>query len=271
MIVQKAPIKINLMLHVIKKYAQGCHHLQSLVTFLDKGDEVYLTPSKQFDLNIKGPFAKGLEIGGNLLLKASYFISNIYPNEQKASFTLVKNIPIASGMGGGSSDAAAAILGLLRMWGRGTSLNEREELIKKSGVLGADVPLCLANLFFNEKYFWLDGTGKEGTFKFLNYKKPLFILLVNPLIELSTKDVFYNRVGNFDKPILAPLLDSDFLKNTKNSLEEVAVLKLPIIKKILHRLKSQRGCFVARMTGSGPTCFGLFHEKHDLDIALKQM
>ncbi len=265
------------MLHITDRQPSGFHHLQSLITFFGNGDQIEVQESDIFSLEIKGPFGKGLPIKDNLVLIAAEWIHELYPYQAKAHLTLTKNLPISSGIGGGSSDAATAISALIEMWELKLEESKKKELIKKSGLLGADVPVCLAHHLMNRSYFWIEGSGKEGLPEPLWKENPLAdysILLVNPKIAVSTPEIFrlYDRI--YDKPIEPPKKSSelmDFLLKTKNSLAKPTSEIVPEIKKILDVLRASDDCLLARMSGSGATCFGIYKDTQACEEAISKM
>eukprot|EP01037_Dinobryon_pediforme_P013456 gene13456-13571_t len=176
------------MLQITHKEESGFHYLQSLITFYGKGDQVEVAANNAFSLTVKGEFGKDLPIEGNLVLKAAEWLGGLYPDQSKASVTLSKNLPLSSGIGGGSSDAAATIAALLDLWGIDLNYSEKINLIKASAILGADIPVCLAYHLLGQNFFWIDGTGKEGKPEALWEEdfKEIYLLLVNPGIAVST-------------------------------------------------------------------------------------
>ena len=263
MTIHNAPAKINLMLQITHKEESGFHYLQSLITFYGKGDQIEITESNAFSLNISGEFGKDLQVQGNLVLMAAEWLVDMYPGHPKASLMLSKNLPISSGIGGGSSDAAATIAAMLDLWGLDLSHSQKINLIKASGVLGADVPVCLAHQLLDQNFFWLDGTGKEGepTPLWQDDPKDLYLVLVNPGVGVSTPSIFkaYDKV--YDEAILPPTSSDQllsFLKMTKNSLAPAACQLAPEISEVLKVLSHTPGCLLSRMSGSGATCFGIY-------------
>ncbi len=235
--IQTAYAKINLTLHVIGRRADGYHLLDSLVVFAAIGDRITLTPGP-LSLRVAGPFAAGLPVSeDNLCLRAARLAG------RDAAITLEKNLPVASGIGGGSADAAAVLRGL------GVRPARPE-------VLGADVPVCL-----NSVPVRMRGIGED-----LSPVPPLpdlHLVLVNPGVALSTPAVFAAllRRDNAPMPDLAewsglPAL-IDFLAACRNDLEPGAVALCPEIDAVLAGLREQ-GALLARMSGSGATCFGIF-------------
>ncbi len=255
------------MLQITHKEESGFHYLQSLITFYGKGDQVEVAANNAFSLTVKGEFGKDLPIEGNLVLKAAEWLGGLYPDQSKASVILSKNLPLSSGIGGGSSDAAATIAALLDLWGIDLNYSEKINLIKASAILGADIPVCLAYHLLGQNFFWIDGTGKEGKPEALWEEdfKEIYLLLVNPGIAVSTPSIFkaYDKIYDkiYDKPIMSPTSSDQllsFLKRTKNSLTSAARELVPEISEVLRALNQTPSCLLARMSGSGATCFGLY-------------
>lgn len=256
------PIKLNLMLHVTDKRADGYHNLQSLITFLNYGDQISISPADHFQFSISGSFASSLSnLSDNLVIKAANWVASLYGKSiNNISINLHKLIPISSGIGGGSSDAAATIYGLIKYWGMQLNNSEIDELIIKSGSLGADVPVCLSYQFYNNLYFFINGTGKEGAIPLL-CKNIFYYVLINPLKVISTPEAFKkNRV--FKEPIkILPQENNgdwliDFIKESDNTLKYAAGEFVPEIDKILE--VSRQGAVCSRLSGSGATCFAMF-------------
>ncbi|MDO5647693.1 4-(cytidine 5'-diphospho)-2-C-methyl-D-erythritol kinase [Paracoccus sp. (in: a-proteobacteria)] len=237
---EPAPAKLNLALHVTGRRDDGYHLLDSLVCFAGVGDVVTLTPGGP-SLTIDGPFAAGLSTTDNLCLRAADLAGGA------AQIALTKNLPVASGIGGGSADAAAVLRGLAQM---GHPLPRAPER------LGADVPVCLAG-----RPARMQGIGEHITP--LPPLPALHLVLVNPGIALSTPQVF-SALTCRDNPPLPPIpIFADlnalihWLRATRNDLEPPARQIAPVIGDVLDALTAQGAAF-ARMSGSGATCFGLF-------------
>lgn len=261
------------MLHVLGRCADGFHDLQSLITFLDKGDMLTLAPASRFSLEITGPFAQ--ELSGtpdNLISKAVRFMESYFQRQSTHQLTLHKNLPVGSGLGGGSSDAATTIVALLRDWEIFLDEAETAALIKAVGALGADVPVCLAYHLLGKNFFWLEGTGREGIFTPFTLTGPYYILLVNPGLPVATPAVFKKLELPYDPPLTFQNNDLlSFLGATHNRLTTPAISVCPAIQKILALLETQKGCLLARLSGSGATCFGLFHNENDVERAAKEI
>lgn len=237
-----APAKINLFLHVGEKRGDGFHNLESLAVFVDVGDELTFHASDALSLNVEGPFGGDLSPGGdNLVLKAARALN------ATARIVLTKNLPVASGVGGGSADAAAALRGLNQLCNLG-----RADLLEVAATLGSDVPVCLTS-----RGAWMEGRGEILTSVVI---PNMSLLLVNPRVSVSTADVFralQERSGLGARvPNGADLME--FLKSASNDLEAPALAIEPIIREVLDALGMLPGVLVARMSGSGATCFGIF-------------
>ena len=247
---EDAPAKINLALHVVGRRADGYHEIDSLAVFTALGDRVERMEAGP-PLAVAGPFAgalAALDPADNLVLKAARALGASVP------LRLVKRLPVASGLGGGSADAAAAIRLLSRMAGGG----DTERLADLARGLGADVPMCLASRPLRAR-----GIGERVS------PAPdlpdLPVVLVNPRRPVSTPAVFA-RLERRENPGLPRFLVSyptpaalaEWLAGTRNDLEAPAIAIEPSIGDALAALRRERGCLLARMSGSGATCFGLF-------------
>lgn len=259
------PAKVNLYLRVTGERPDGYHLLDSLVTFTDVGERLRVEEAEGFSLQVEGPFATALLEGDdNLVLRAARKLAEKFPQVKGGKFTLEKHVPIAGGLGGGSADAAAALKLLLQLYG--VSLSEKE-LHDIALSLGADVPMCL----------WSRPLHAEGVGEKL---KPASVpsmplVLVNPGLELPTAEVFAALGSEFASVSLPELLPEDaaalisLLIAQENHLETSAMRLRPEIRKVLEALKARRGCLLARMTGSGTTCFGIFSDGQSADLAAK--
>ncbi len=227
----RAPAKINLSLQVTGRRADGYHLLDSLVTFTEIGDILEVVPASEISLGIEGPFAEWLSAADNLVMKAANLLKRTAEragNEVPgATITLDKILPIASGIGGGSADAAAALTGLGDLWGL-----LQIELTDLALQLGADVPMCLVSSPLVAR-----GVGDQinkVTLPSLN------LVLVNPGIEVSTTEIFANLQisGHRQIPELPddPMLDQlvDWLGNSGNDLQAPAIARAPIIQQVLN-------------------------------------
>jgi 4-diphosphocytidyl-2-C-methyl-D-erythritol kinase len=242
-----APAKVNLALHVRGKRADGRHDLETIFAFRVDGDVLVAEPSEGLTLDVIGPFAAGLECeGDNLVLRAARALADQAGQADGAKLTLTKNLPVASGIGGGSADAAAALRLLTRMWKTNPS-----HAATVAPLLGSDVPACLLSMTARG-----EGAGdKLRLFDAGVADSP--ILLVNPLVGVSTAAVFAAWNGEDHGPL-------DYWRDGRNDLEAPARNLAPEIGDVL---EWQPGTKVARMSGSGATCFALFDCEEMRDAA----
>jgi len=248
---ERAAAKINLFLHVGTRRADGFHPLQSLAVFTDLGDALAIAPAPDLSLQIDGPFAKGLDgEGDNLVLRAARSLGG-----EGAKLTLTKNLPVASGIGGGSADAAAALRGLNALWNSG---KDSAALCELAAALGSDIPVCVTST-----HSFMEGRGE--ILRAPDSMPRLPMLLVNPRVAVPTKDVFaalQTRSGaDMSLPRgrfrdTADLLR--FLEATRNDLEAPALQLQPMIGEVLTAIAALPGALLTRMSGSGATCFGIF-------------
>lgn len=251
---ERARAKVNLYLHVTGRRADGYHDLDSLAVFPDVGDVLTVTGSDVLGLQIEGPFAASLGGDDNLVLRAARALSEAAGATHGAALTLEKNLPVASGIGGGSADAAAALRLLDRVWRLGLPAPQLAGIALS---LGADVPVCLAGSPAR-----MSGVGE------LIGVAPVLpacgMVLVNPGVPVATADVFRGRIEQYSEPVSLPARWADAaalaedLARLSNDLEAPALLLCPPIGDVLAWLRGRPGCRFARMSGSGATCFGLF-------------
>lgn len=244
-----ARAKVNLTLHVGSVQENGYHPLHSLVVFADIGDDLGAKLAEEFSLKIKGPFAKHTPDGvENLVIKSASIIAEHNQVNVKLAYTLNKKLPVASGIGGGSADAAAA----LRLLSRAAHVNWSEHA-ESFLPFGADVPVC-----YLSRTCVMEGVGEE----ILPWPGlgQIPAILINPGVGVSTKEVFekFDSVGmSSNSSLLAGSL-LDMAKSGRNDLQAIAMQMQPKIKTVLDEIDVQDGCQLARMSGSGATCFGLF-------------
>lgn len=267
-----APAKLNLYLNVSPPIPEGkyknYHNLDSLVCFANIGDNLFIDATEN-NFAIKGEFAAILN-GENTILKAKRLLEEYADRELKANIILEKNLPIASGIGGGSSDAAAALITLNQLYSLNYSNDKLKEIAEK---IGADVPVCI-----DKQSIIMRGIGNE----FIACKPlPKFwVILANPLIECSTpliykkfdealKEHSFQEVHEFKSDNLIDFISE--LKTTKNDLEPIAMQVFPQIKELLAALNDLPNCLLARMSGSGATCFAIFANEYASKIALKEL
>ena len=258
-LVENAPAKVNLTLRVLGRRADSYHDIESLVAFADLGDALTFTPGPALELAVHGPLADQTGAAAeNLVLNAARALLKRMPNLRLGAFVLDKRLPTAAGLGSGSADAAAA----LRLLARANALDAGDRrLVEAARATGADVPVCL-----DPRPRLMRGIGEILSQPF--ELPALHAVLVNPGIALATKDVFAGW-----KPPTAPPPSLDvaaiangvaaqriveLLRAQANDLEPAAIKLVPAIAEVLGALQALPGCTFTRMSGSGPTCFGLF-------------
>jgi 4-diphosphocytidyl-2-C-methyl-D-erythritol kinase len=257
-LVEFAPAKINLSLSVLGRRADGYHLLESLVLFARLHDRLTFKPGGPLELVVRGPNADAAGAGAdNLVLRAAQALGDEVPRLKLGRFTLTKNLPVAAGVGGGSSDAAAA----LRLLARTNRIaRDDKRLLKVAPRIGADVPVCLDP---RPRLMW--GIGEILSPPLALPRLPA--VLVNPGVAVATKDVFAalnrprGRAPRLAKPPAIPREREAlvrWLAEQGNDLEAPAITLQPMIARVLAALRNQPGCALARMSGSGATCFGLF-------------
>ena len=266
-LLERAPAKINLTLRVCGRRADGYHELESLVAFADVADNLKLRPDPEDRLEVTGPFA-GMSgpSSENLVLKACAALRDRFGSLKGGYFLLEKNIPVAAGLGGGSSDAAAALRLLARA--NGLSLDD-DRFMSAARAVGADVPVCL-----DPRPRSMRGVG-EVLSRPLDLP-PLPAVLVNPGMPLATRDVFARMtieqrtrsVGDIPREFDTLI---EFLKRDGNDLTTAASACAPIITEVLDTLQSLPAVQLARMSGSGATCFALFRTPTEAAAAAQRL
>ena len=259
-LVERAPAKINLTLHVVARREDGYHALESLVVFTRSGDTLTLTLGAALSLSADGPTAAAAgATEDNLVIRAARALARRVDGLSLGAFHLVKRLPVAAGIGGGSSDAAAALRLLARLNGLAP---DDPRVMAAAAETGADIPVCLA-----ARARMMRGIGDElGPLLAL---PPLPALIVNPGVPLETRAVFERmhlpagwRTNASAHPTLADgePVDAVFkaLRRGRNDLEDPACVLAPVVSDVLAVLGAAPGCRLARMSGSGATCFGLF-------------
>ncbi len=252
---EAAPAKVNLSLLVTGRRPDGYHLLDSLVVFGPAADRLHARPAPALSLRIQGAFAAGLAAeADNLVLRAGRALAAWAGRQAGAELVLEKNLPVASGIGGGSADAAAALRLLCRLW---DVHPDAAALARLALALGADVPVCLGCTPVR-----MQGVGER--LSPLPRLPPCGLLLVNPGVAVATADVFRTRAAGFSAPAELPSHWQDAaalaetLAGLGNDLEAPAMAVAPAIGDVLAALRRQPSCLLARMSGSGATCFALF-------------
>jgi 4-diphosphocytidyl-2-C-methyl-D-erythritol kinase len=271
-LVEHAPAKINLTLAVLGRRADGYHSIDSLVVFAREADRLTLVPRERLSLAVRGATAgKAGPPDDNLVLQAARGLAVEIPGLKVGSFTLDKRLPVAAGLGGGSSDAAAA----LRLLARANRLKPGDKrLLKVARHVGADVPVCV-----DPRSRRMRGIGEMLSPPLALPK--LAAVLVNPGVAVATKDVFaalglkpgqcYRRplrqrpLPRHRKALIAVLASG------RNDLEPAAIKLQPVIGRVLAALSRQPGCELARMSGSGATCFALFGSSRVAAVAARSL
>ncbi len=262
-----APAKINLFLHVTGRYPDGYHQLDSLVVFADIGDELVLEPSVDFSFEVSGQFAGQFSAAEldcspnsrNLVVQAVWKMAEASRRKPGIKASLKKNLPLASGLGGGSADAAAIIWELMERWGLPRQTPFLDNLMEE---LGADVPACLDCRAVRVR-------GKGERLQPVKEIPEMPVLLVNPGAVCKTGVVFSLFPGPFSKDI--EMGDSfaskdaliEFLRGCDNDLTCTAASLVPEIEAVLSELKASKGALLSRMCGSGATCFALFDDEEE--------
>ena len=266
-LLERAPAKINLTLRVLGRRADGYHELESLVAFADFADTLTLRPDAKDGLEITGPFAgRSGPAADNLVLKARAALGNYVAGLRGGYFRLEKNIPVAAGLGGGSADAAAALRLLARVNGLTV---EDPRLLSAALATGADVPVCL-----DSRARVMRGIGES-------LSEPINLptvpaMLVNPRVALETRDVFGkfagSQIGNgfADVPGEVDAL-IEFLRRHDNDLTSAANACASVVGEVLDALRALPRVRLARMSGSGPTCFALFGSHGDAATATQEL
>jgi len=245
-----APAKLNLALHVRGKRADARHDIETVFAFCTDGDQLSALPADDFSLTVTGQFAAALgPAEDNLVMKAARALHKAAGIRQGAAITLDKKLPVASGIGGGSADAGAALRLLTSMWDI-----DPEHAVRVAPELGSDVPACLLSLPMAGR-----GAGDELNPIELGLSGTP-VLLINPRIEVSTAEVFAKWNGEDHGPL------TDW-REGRNDLEGPALAIAPQIGAVLAWLGTQPGADFVRMSGSGATCFALFSSEDARDAA----
>ncbi len=263
-----APAKVNLCLHITGRREDSYHLLDSLVAFADIGDDLTLRAAQTHSLDISGPYAGALRgETDNLISRAAAALGDRAP---AASIELLKRLPVAGGIGGGSANAAAALRGLLAL--AGDAAPGPEELSTIALALGADVPACLVS-----RALRMRGIGEQ-----IEMISPLPLLpavLVNPSVPVPTGPIFkalnlptgesaFSEIGDLPADGFADAGSlGEWLRERRNDLQPPARDIVPEVGEVLKSISNQTGCHLARMSGSGATCFGLFADEDQANVA----
>ena len=277
MLIEEARAKVNLTLRVVGRRVDGYHDLESLVAFADCADRLSLVPGPGLDLTTIGPLASACgETADNLVLKAARLLGERVSDMKAGSFTLDKVLPVAAGIGGGSADAAAALRLLAKL--NGLALDDNR-LVEVALLTGADVPVCLASRPCD-----MTGVG-ENLLPLSLPKMPC--VMVNPRVAVATKDVF-SALGLRNGELLVGFSDIiqatawpeagasvedwvDALAESSNDLEAPAMRIQPVIGEVIAALNAANGAWLARMSGSGATCFAIFENTAEAQRAAQKI
>ena len=246
---EPAPAKLNLALHVRGKLPDGRHAIETIFAFCVDGDRVEAEEADAISLDVRGPFAEGLD-DDNVVLRAAHALRDKAGAESGAALILHKQLPVASGIGGGSADAASALRLLTRLWNI-----DPAHAAAVAPALGSDVPACLLSMAARG-----EGAGDEISLLSDERIAGKRVLLVNPRASLSTAAVF----AAWDGIDHGPLGD---WREGRNDLQPPAQALVPAIGDVLTWLSAQPGAYFVRMSGSGATCFALFGDEESRDAA----
>ena len=273
----EARAKVNLTLRVNGRRTDGYHDLESVVAFADCADRLTLTPGPDLELKMLGPLAEACgDTSDNLVLKAARLLAERVPGMKAGSFTLDKALPVAAGIGGGSADAAAALRLLAQL--NGLALDD-VSIIEVAKLTGADVPVCV-----NSRSCVMTGVG-EALQPLTLPKMPC--VMVNPGVPVATKDVFAAlglrngelRVGATDVLLQDGWPDGqasledwvEALAASSNDLETPALRVQPVIGEVIAALNATNGAWLARMSGSGATCFAIYENTVEAGRAAEKL
>lgn len=276
-LIDEGRAKVNLTLRVVGRRTDGFHDLESVVAFADCADRLTLTPGSDLTLQMSGPLAQACgETSDNLVLKATRLLAERVPGLKAGSFTLDKVLPVAAGIGGGSADAAAALRLLAKL--NGLALDD-DRLLEVALATGADVPVCLASHACD-----MTGVGESLT--------PLSLpimpcVMINPCVPVPTRDVF-TALGLRNGELLVGATDVfrgidwpgagasvedwvEVLAASSNDLEAAATRLQPVIGEVIAALNATNGAWLARMSGSGATCFAIYENTADSGRAAEKI
>jgi 4-diphosphocytidyl-2-C-methyl-D-erythritol kinase len=276
-LVEDGRAKVNLTLRVVGRRVDGYHDLESVVAFADCADRLSLLPGPKLELNTAGPLAEACgEVDDNLVLKAARLLAERVPELKTGTFTLYKTLPVAAGIGGGSADAAAALRLLARANGLAT---DDARLFEVAQLTGADVPVCVAS-----RACVMTGVG-ESLLPLALPKLPC--VLINPRVAVTTKDVFA-ALGLRSGELLVGFADVlqamvwpeagasleewvEAFAASSNDLEAPAMKIQPVIGEVISALNATNGAWLARMSGSGATCFAIYENTAEAGRAAEKI
>ena len=249
-----SPAKINLFLEILSKRNDGFHNLNSLMCFCNIGDKIKISKSESYSLNITGPFSDDLKFKNNIITDTLKKLEIFFNKKFSVSIVLEKNLPISSGMGGGSSNAATIVRAIINIFNLNIKKLDLDKLLIS---IGSDVPFC-----FYGKSSIVSGIGEKVVP--LKHLEDLKVLLVNPLVEISTKSIFHQikcfntNPTNFPREKINRSKLIDILNQSKNDLQYIVTKKNTQVNEVIDFFKNETESSFYRMTGSGATCFGIF-------------
>lgn len=249
-----SPAKINLFLEILSKRNDGFHNLNSLMCFCNIGDKIKISKSESYSLNITGPFSDDLKSKNNIITDTLKKLEIFFNKKFSVSIVLEKNLPISSGMGGGSSNAATIVRAIINIFNLDIKKLDLDKLLIS---IGSDVPFC-----FYGKSSIVSGIGEKVVP--LKHLEDLKVLLVNPLVEISTKSIFHQikcfntNPTNFPREKINRSKLIDILNQSKNDLQYIVTKKNTQVNEVIDFFKNETESSFYRMTGSGATCFGVF-------------
>jgi 4-diphosphocytidyl-2-C-methyl-D-erythritol kinase len=276
-LVEDGRAKVNLTLRVVGRRVDGYHDLESVVAFADCADRLSLLPGRELKLKTAGPLAEACgEVDDNLVLKAARLLAERVPGLKTGTFTLTKTLPVAAGIGGGSADAAAALRLLAKANGLAT---DDARLFEVAQLTGADVPVCVAS-----RACVMTGVG-ESLLPLALPKLPC--VLINPRVAVATKDVFA-ALGLRSGELLVGFADVlqamvwpeagasleewvEAFAASSNDLEAPAMKIQPVIGEVISALNATNGAWLARMSGSGATCFAIYENTAEAGRAAEKI
>ena len=262
-----SPAKINLFLEILSKQNNGFHKINSLMCMCNIGDKIEVSKSSNYELKISGKFKDQLIGKKNIVDDVFFKLKKKFKIKENIKVKIIKQLPISSGIGGGSSNAAT-LFGIIEfLFNLSIGESEKHKLLNS---FGSDVPFC-----YKRKPSIVKGTGN----KLVPAKSfhEFYVLLINPLIQISTKEVFEKKNNIFTKfptEIKSRIDRKEFitiLNRASNDLEIIVSKKYPEVKKIIDFLKNETNSVLSRMSGSGGTCFGIFNNFHDLKLAYNKL
>jgi len=261
---RRAAAKINLALHVLGRRPDAYHDIDTVAVFADVADAVAVIPADDLSLEIAGPFGFHAPAGAkNLVLRAARLLKEHTGFAGGAAIRLTKNLPAGAGFGGGSADAAAGLQALNEAWGLSLGV---EEALRIGGALGADVPMCLLARALRAR-------GRGEQIERIESWPAVPLVLVWPGVPVATSAVFGSLLRHHGEPLPdvwpaeAPAVLARWLRKCRNDLQEPALSLAPEIRGALAALQATQGCLIARMSGSGSGCFGLYADRAGAEAA----